>query len=115
MIGCMSTFLGCTNEKKMSKDFCACLINDNWQCIKAEVNGFLSNLDLKDHEEDNYIKIKKWLQSKACIQNVVIEEPEMTSLPPLKAFFIVTEKGRYMLLIAMDEKRWRYDRLVKMN
>ena len=71
----------------MKKDFCTCLIENNSDCLKSEVNAFLATVNSlpKETALDNF---KQWLSQKECVKKVEMSAAEIETLIPLKEFHL---------------------------
>ena len=76
---------GCFKTKNMKKDFCTCLIENNSDCLKSEVNAFLATVNHlpKETALENF---KQWLSQKECVKKVEMPPEEITTAIPLKEF-----------------------------
>jgi len=82
----IALFLNCNNDKTMSKNFCDCLKQDDWACIKKEVDKYLNTLDKNEQEDNITADFKKWLMKNECIQEVDIQQGLIETNPPIKQF-----------------------------
>ncbi len=78
---------GCFKTKNMKKDFCTCLIENNSDCLKSEVNAFLATVNNlpKETALENF---KQWLSQKECVKKVEMSAAEIETRIPLKEFHL---------------------------
>ncbi len=86
----LTMFFQCnrSNTHTMANDFCTCLKEEDWPCIKKEVNGFLNSLNTREDEQNNFEKIKTWLASFPCVSEVAAAPGEIRTDPPIKEFIV---------------------------
>ncbi len=91
----IALFLNCYNPKTMSKNFCDCLIQNDWACVKTEVNKYLNTVNKNNEEDVIATDFKKWLLNNECIKEVDIQPGLIETYPPIKQFAlkITTPKG----------------------
>ena len=91
----IALFLNCYNHKTMSKNFCDCLIQNDWDCVKTEVNKYLNTLNKNSSEDSISADFKQWLLKNECVKDVNILPGLVETNPPIKQFAlkITSPKG----------------------
>jgi hypothetical protein len=77
----------------MSKDFCNAIVDNDRQQMKHTVDSFLRKLDRSVNEQQQFERIKSWLQSHECIHHVEITGEMLDTDPPVKEFIIRLKTG----------------------
>jgi hypothetical protein len=91
---CIALFLKCYNHKTMPKDFCDCLVNKDWSCVKKDINTYLNTVDKNSPEDSISAGFKQWLLKNTCITQVTIMPGMVETNPPIKQFQVtITTPG----------------------
>ena len=72
----------------MEKNFCDAITSKNEPALGKIIDRFVSGLDTRGDEENNFLQIKTWLQSHDCIESVQVGYGMLRSEPPIKEFHI---------------------------
>jgi hypothetical protein len=77
----------------MSKDFCNAIVDNDRQQMKDTVDGFLRKLDMSESQQQQFERIKLWLETHDCVHHVDISREMLDTDPPVKEFVIRLKTG----------------------
>ena len=77
----------------MSKDFCNAIVDNDRHQMKYTVDSFLRKLDTSESQQQQFERIKLWLETHDCIHHVDISREMLDTDPPVKEFIIRLKTG----------------------
>jgi hypothetical protein len=105
---------GRANQPRIeSREFCACLGRNDVNCVRELVNSQLTEPGRAKTEEELLAVLQASLLKSSCIKRADLDDATLTSIPPRRAFYLVTDKGQFTLLISYQSRNWVFDQLIR--
>jgi uncharacterized membrane protein YvbJ len=97
-------------REDMKKSFCDALEANDRDAIQKDLNNFLRDLSYKAEREQNFEKIKRWIESKECVASVETSTYLVDTDPPIKEFVVNLRKSTKTITIGivLKENGWLF-------